>query len=123
MKQVLLIFLGGGLGSVLRYVISTHLNTAENQLYLGTFLVNILGCLLLGIIVGLSLRNSWLSGETTLLLGVGFCGGFTTFSTFGLEMQTLLREGHIGMFLLYAFGSLVIGMLLVALGLWLARSL
>ncbi len=111
------------MGSVLRYLISTQLNASENQLYLGTFLVNVLGCLLLGIIVGLSLRNSWLSGETTLMLGVGFCGGFTTFSTFGLEMQALLREGHVGMFLFYAFGSLVVGMLLVALGLWLAKSM
>ena len=123
MKQVLLIFLGGGLGSVLRYLIGLQLNSTENQLYLGTFLVNVLGCLLLGIVVGLSLRNTWLSGETALMLGVGFCGGFTTFSTFGLEMQALLREGHVGMYLFYAFGSLIVGMLLVALGLWLAKSL
>jgi CrcB protein len=122
MKQLLLIFLGGGFGSVLRYLISTQLNTSENQLYAGTFLVNILGCLLLGILVGLSFKNSWFSNEITLLLGIGFCGGFTTFSTFGLESYTLLREGHFGMFLLYAGGSLVVGILLVFFGIWLSRN-
>ena len=122
MKQLLLIFLGGGFGSVLRYLISTQLNTSENQLYTGTFLVNILGCLLLGILVGLSFKNSWFSNEITLLLGIGFCGGFTTFSTFGLESYTLLREGHFGMFLLYAGGSLVVGILLVFFGIWLSRN-
>jgi len=110
------------MGSVLRYLVSTHLNASVNQLYLGTFLVNILGCLLLGILVGLSLKNTWMTQETTLMLGVGFCGGFTTFSTFSLEMHTLLREGHIGMFLLYTGGSLLAGLLLVGLGIWLSRS-
>ena len=123
LKQVLLIFLGGGMGSVLRYLISTQLNSSENQLYLGTFLVNRLGCLLLGILVGLSLRSTWMTNETTLLLGVGFCGGFTTFSTFSLEVYTLLREGHFGMFLLYTGASLLVGLLLVALGIWLSRGI
>ena len=111
------------MGSVLRYLVGTQLNSTENQLYFGTFLVNIPGCLLLGIIVGISLKHTWLSNETALMLGVGFCGGFTTFSTFSLEMLTLLREGHLGMFLLYTLGSLLVGMLLVLLGLWLARAL
>lgn len=122
MKHVLLIFLGGGLGSVLRYLISSYFNSSESQLYLGTFLVNIIGCLLIGLIVGISLRNTWMSTETSLLLGAGFCGGFTTFSTFSMEMQALLREGNLLMFFGYMAASILIGILMVMLGLWLSRA-
>ncbi|MDX1331539.1 MAG: fluoride efflux transporter CrcB [Robiginitalea sp.] len=123
MKQALLIFLGGGMGSVLRYLISTHFNSSENQLYLGTFLVNIIGCLLLGFVLGVSLKNSWMSTETTLLLGAGFCGGFTTFSTFSVELHALLRVGNYSLFFLYLAGSILIGLLCIALGLWLSKGL
>ena len=123
MKQVLLIFLGGGMGSVLRYLISSYFNSSENQLYLGTFLVNIIGCLLLGFILGISLKNSWMSTETTLLLGAGFCGGFTTFSTFSVEMHALLRVGNFSMFFVYMASSILIGVLCVMLGLWLSKGL
>ncbi|MDM9630853.1 fluoride efflux transporter CrcB [Robiginitalea aurantiaca] len=122
MKHLLLIFLGGGTGSALRYLISGYLNSSESQFYFGTFLVNILGCLLLGFLVGLSLKENSVSGEVMLLLGVGFCGGFTTFSTFGMEMFTLLREENYAMFFRYTGGSLIIGLLSTALGFWLSRS-
>ena len=123
MKQVLLIFLGGGMGSVLRYLISAYFNSSENQWYLGTFLVNTIGCLLLGLIIGLSLKNSWISSETGLLLGAGFCGGFTTFSTFSVEMHALLRVGNYAMFLGYLALSILVGLACVMLGLWISRSL
>ncbi len=122
MKHVLLIFLGGGLGSVLRYLISSWFNASESQLYLGTFLVNVIGCLLIGLVVGTSLRNTWMSTETSLLLGAGFCGGFTTFSTFGMEMQALLREGNLFMFFGYMAASIGIGILMVMLGIWLSKA-
>jgi CrcB protein len=123
MKQVLLIFLGGGMGSVLRYLISSHFNSSETQLYLGTFLVNVIGCLILGFVIGISLKNSWLTGETTLLLGAGFCGGFTTFSTFSVEMHALLRVGNYSMFFVYMASSILVGVLCVMLGLWLSRGI
>ena len=111
------------MGSVFRYLLSSYFNSSENQLYLGTFLVNILGCLLLGLVLGISMKNSWMSSETTMLLGVGFCGGFTTFSTFSVEMHALLRVGNFSMFFLYVAGSLLFGVLSVFLGLWLSRGL
>jgi CrcB protein len=123
MKHLLLIFVGGGIGSTLRYLISGYLNSSETQLYLGTFLVNVIGCLLLGLLLGLSLKENTLSHEAYLLLGIGFCGGFTTFSTFGVEMFTLLREENYAMLFRYTGGSLVIGLLCVVLGFWLARTL
>lgn len=122
MKHLLLIFLGGGAGSALRYLISGYLNSSEAQLFYGTFLVNITGCLLLGFLVGLSLKENFLSHEMMLLLGVGFCGGFTTFSTFGMEMLTLLREENYAMFFRYTAGSLIVGLLTAALGFWISRN-
>ena len=121
MKQVLLIFLGGGAGSALRFLISNYLNPTGSQFYTGTFVVNILGCLLLGFILGGSAKNNWLSAEATLLLGAGFCGGFTTFSTFSFEQYALLKSGNASLFLLYAFGSLATGLLAVLAGVWLSR--
>jgi CrcB protein len=123
MKHLLLIFLGGGVGSALRYVIGGYLNSSETQFYLGTFLVNIAGCLLLGFLAGLALKENSISHEASLLLGVGFCGGFTTFSTFGLEMFTLLREENYAMLFRYTAGSLVAGLLCVALGFWVSKNL
>lgn len=123
MKHLLLIFLGGGAGSALRYLISGYLNSSELQLYYGTFLVNIIGCLLLGFLVGLSLKENSISQEAFLILSVGFCGGFTTFSTFGMEMFSLLREENYALFFRYTIGSLFVGLLLVALGFWISTKL
>ncbi len=123
MKNFLLVFLGGGIGSALRYLISKALNPYTPSFYLGTFAVNMAGCLLIGLILGLSARYSSLSNTTVLFLTVGFCGGFTTFSSFALENYGMLREGQVLSFLLYVLGSIVLGILAVAAGLWLVKAL
>ena len=85
MKECLMVFLGGGAGSVCRYWLSTILRPLAHQGFpLGTFLANLLGCFCIGIFYGLSARLNW-SAETRLFLTTGFCGGFTTFSTFSYE--------------------------------------
>ncbi len=121
MKQLLLVILGGGIGSGLRYLISKYLNPAISGFYLGTFVVNVVGCLVIGLILGASLRNEYTSPTQTALLATGFCGGFTTFSTFGLEQFLLLREGSYLPLISYTLGSLVAGVLAVWLGFWLSR--
>ncbi|KAB7531368.1 fluoride efflux transporter CrcB [Flagellimonas olearia] len=121
MKQAILVFLGGGFGSVLRYAISKPLNPLSPNFFLGTFLVNIMGCLLIGFILGLSARGNILSQNSTLFLATGFCGGFTTFSAFAFEKHFLLRNSELLHFSIYLISSITVGVLAVMLGLWLSK--
>ncbi|WP_028282702.1 fluoride efflux transporter CrcB [Olleya marilimosa] len=122
MKQLVLVFIGGGFGSVLRYIIGKALNNTENGIPYGTFLANVLGSLLIGIILGLALKNNTLSNNQTLLLATGFCGGFTTFSTFAYENHVFLKAGDFTSFALYTIASFILGFLAVFFGMWLAKQ-
>lgn len=123
MRQLLLVFLGGGAGSVLRFLISKTLNNSFQPYFLGTFLVNIIGSLLIGLIIGLTLKGNYLTENQALLLATGFCGGFTTFSTFAFENQTLLKSGDFLHFALYTLLSIAIGIFAVTAGFWISKSL
>ena len=123
MRQLFFVFIGGGLGSVLRYIIGRYLNDSESGFPLGTFTVNILGSLLIGIIIGLAAKNNMLSQNQTLLLATGFCGGFTTFSTFAYENHVLFKNGDLASFFLYSFGSFILAFIAVFVGLYLSRIL
>jgi len=120
-KNVILVFLGGGFGSVLRYLLSKYLNTPNSAFPYGTFAANILGSLLIGIILGLAAKNNTLSQPQTLLLATGFCGGFTTFSTFAYENQVFLKSGDFTTFAIYTIASFVVGFLAVFFGLYLVK--
>jgi fluoride exporter len=109
--------LGGAVGSIGRYLCQRWVNDYyQHSFPLATFLVNITGCLLIGILFALGERGNILSQSTRLLLITGFCGGFTTFSAFAFENMNLLRTGDHLYFLLYAFGSLVLGIAAVYAG-------
>jgi len=84
-----LVFLGGGLGSVLRYWLSLKLNNFESAIPFGTLLANVLGSLFIGIIFGYTARTGVLSENHSLLLATGFCGGFTTFFHFCIRKSYL----------------------------------
>ena len=121
-KQVLLVFLGGGVGSALRFLIAKNLNPLS-PIPLGTLLVNFSGSLFIGFILGLGLKQEMLSPNTTLLLATGFCGGFTTFSAFSFENQALLKTGDYVNFGIYSAGSIFLGIAAVLIGIWLSKIL
>ena len=123
MRQLFFVFIGGGLGSVLRYIIGRYLNQTGSGFPLGTFTANILGSLLIGIIIGLAAKNNTLSQNQTLLLATGFCGGFTTFSTFAYENHVLFKSGDFTSFALYTFASFIVAFLAVFAGMYLSRML
>ena len=121
MKSFLLVFLGGGLGSGLRYLVTITMNQYSKVLPFGTFTVNILGCLFIGVILGYAQKENTLTSNQTLLLATGFCGGFTTFSAFANENLELIKNGELFNFSFYTVGSVLIGILAVFIGFYLTN--
>ena len=119
MKSFLLVFLGGGLGSSLRYLVESAMNQYSKVLPFGTFTVNMLGCLLIGLILGYVQKENTLTSNQTLLLATGFCGGFTTFSAFANENLELIKNGEILNFSIYTISSILVGVLAVFIGFYL----
>mgnify|MGYP001268143722 FL=1 len=121
MKSFLLVFLGGGLGSGLRYLVTITMNKYSKVFLFGTFTVNMLGCLLIGLILGYAQKENTLTSNQTLLLATGFCGGFTTFSAFANENLELIKNGELFNFSVYTIGSVLIGILAVFIGFYLTN--
>lgn len=122
-STLLCVFLGGGLGSIGRYLVAVAMK--KHQLLLGglpihTLLVNVVGSLLIGLLMGCLSKNPshWLQ----MLLVVGFCGGFTTFSTFSFEVMEFLKIGNTLMALLYVLLSLSLCVLMTTLGFVMTRA-
>jgi CrcB protein len=116
-KLLLYIFLGGGIGSVFRHLLGLWIDRQLTTAFpTGTFVVNITGCFLIGLLYGIAIRYSWLNVEWRLFLITGICGGYTTFSSFSYQALGLIREGNYGYFVLYAVGSVVLGLAATMLG-------
>lgn len=120
MKAFLLVGAGGFAGSYLRYLISAKVEQYFSSFPYGTFTVNMVGCFLIGLILGWVTQSN-VAPEYRLLLATGFCGGFTTFSTFSYEGLALLQNGQLVQAFLYMGLSLLIGFLAVWLGLYMIR--
>ena len=123
MKSFILVFLGGGLGSGLRYLVAITMNQYSKILPFGTFTVNMIGCLLIGLVLGYAQKENTLTSNQTLLLATGFCGGFTTFSAFASENLELIRNGELFNFSIYAIGSVFLGIVLILIGYLLVNKL
>lgn len=117
MKLLFLVGAGGFCGSVSRFLLSKYIqgNVLSSFPY-GTFLVNITGCFLIGFFYGLADRGNLINADVRMFLTVGFCGGFTTFSTFANENIAFLKEGNLLYFALYCGLSVFLGLLLTYLG-------
>ena len=126
MKQALFIFLGGGLGSVLRWALASIAlaRYSRGSFPTGTLVVNLLGCAMAGLLFGLIARKEWFSPDVRLFLLTGILGGFTTFSAFSVDFISMMKRGDVGLAAGYVVAS-VIGGLGIAWGMfWIAtRSL
>lgn len=123
MIKILIIGVGGFLGSISRYgLYQVFDRNFENLFPYGTFLVNMIGSLILGVIYGLMQRENIMSEEMRLFLAIGFCGSFTTFSTFAYENFFLLKNSQFLAMLMYAGLSLVVGIAITYVGYLVATS-
>ena len=121
-RAIILVGLGGGLGSILRYLSSVWVNKLFSGTFpLATFLINMLGSLLIGVLLGWITKFQPENADLKFLLVTGFCGGYTTFSAFSAENIHLLQSGQITTAIAYMAGSVLIGIVAVGIGLSLVK--
>lgn len=120
--NIIAVFTGGGIGALVRYLVSNFCTTFFHLPILGTLIVNLTGCFLIGCMFGLiSDKIQVMQPVLRLFIMTGFLGGLTTFSTFCLESFELIKDEKIAAFLLYIVASCVLGLLLVFMGYMLVK--
>ena len=120
--NIFAVFIGGGIGAVLRYLTTVLCRNTFSLSSLGTFLVNIIGCFFIGYVFALTLNKAEAFSQVSkLFITVGLLGGLTTFSTFNLEVFELMKNGKLTAGLLYMLGSCVIGLSFTFLGYYISK--
>ena len=121
-KNILLVGLGGGIGSIARYLCQQWVVVHYFPSFpWATFAVNVVGCFLIGIFWGLGFKSFDSYAGWELFLMVGFCGGFTTFSAFTLESVGLIKDDKLALFFSYIAASVIVGLLATYLGMRLTK--
>jgi fluoride exporter len=123
-RSILLVGIGGFVGSIARYLVSILLAGYASTVFpFATLIVNLAGCFLIGLLFALSERGNILSPEWRIFLTTGFCGGFTTFSTFSYESLRLMNDGEYLYMALYVLISVIIGLAATYIGILIVRSI
>lgn len=123
MIQCIFVGIGGFIGAVCRYLMGFLPIGADTAFPVKTLMINLIGAFLIGIIAAYALKTDTGNSNLVLMLKVGVCGGFTTFSTFAFEISDLIKAGQTGMAVAYGLGSMVAGVLLVIFAQWLVYSI
>jgi fluoride exporter len=123
-RTLLIVGTGGFIGTVLRYLVQVYAEKLMNSTFpLGTLLVNVAGSFLIGIVYAFAEKGNLMNSEWRIFLAVGICGGFTTFSTFAMDNLNLMKDNSLLQLMLYAGGSLFLGVMAVYLGIILTRAI
>lgn len=124
MKDLLAVFIGSGFGGLTRFLLGKWIDSWHNHHFpFGTFVVNFVACLILGLVIGLADHRQMLTPTVRLFLAVGFCGGFSTFSTFSNETLTLFQNGYHTSVIFYILGSIILCVVATFGGLLIAERL
>lgn len=122
LKTLLYIALGGAIGSVLRYLTTVLVSKYwSSQFPLATFIANVLGCFLIGFLIGILEKNNVSNSHLKWFLMTGFCGGYTTFSAFGYENYSLFQSNNSMLAFTYIGLSVFVGIMAVGLGLFISK--